>query len=103
MTMTTIPLSRCKNRMLYEIRSRNLDFGVFCQKTSGFIGIRTKFDNQYLFEEYHHDTGPPFGTVVPVKEMIMLPDNIVLNIDADNMELFDWIDDTTHNMDYAAC
>lgn len=101
--MTTIPLSQCKDRMLYEIRSRNLGFGVFCQKTSGFIGIRTKFYNQYLFEEYHHDTGPPFGTVAPVKEMIMLPDHIQLNDNANNVELFDWIDDATHDMNYAAC
>src|ERR1019366_2259907 len=40
-------------------------FGVFRATTKGFVGIREKFCNEYLFEEYHWDNGPPFGTVMP--------------------------------------
>jgi len=45
------------------------------------IGIREKFGNEFLFEEFHWDTGPPFGTVNPKEELGMLPDDIELSED----------------------
>lgn len=71
-----IPLADCKHGYLYKIRSRNLLFGVFNEKSKGFIGIREKFGHEYLFTEYHHDTGPPFGTVSPISKMEKVPDDI---------------------------
>ena len=71
-----IPKSECKDRTFYRIRSRNLTFGVFCVETGGFIGLREKFDQIYLFEEYHHDDGPPYGTVTPLEELEELPAEI---------------------------
>ena len=63
-----IPLSECQGRYLYEIDSRNLSIGVYNPDTKGFIGIRTKFGDRYLFTEYHWDTGsPPYGTVQPIE------------------------------------
>jgi hypothetical protein len=73
-----IPLDECVDGRLYRIHSRNLSFGVFQKKSGGFIGIREKFGNEYLFAEYHYDTGAPFGTVYPKKELESLPEDIEL-------------------------
>ncbi len=72
-----IPKSECKDRVLYRIHSRNLSLGVYRGVTGGFVGIRTKFGSRFLFEEYHYDNGPPYGTVFPVEELENLPDDIV--------------------------
>lgn len=68
-----IPLEECKHGFLYKIFSRNLGLGVFDENTQGFIGIREKFRYEYLFTEYHWDTGPPFGTVHPDEELEECP------------------------------
>jgi hypothetical protein len=64
--MGYIPLDQCKHGYGYKIRSRNLSYGVFNAKKNGFIGIRLKFGERYLFAEYHWDTGAPHGTVKPI-------------------------------------
>lgn len=74
-----IPLGRCKDRAVYEIRCRNLVVGVFVKARGGFIGIREKFGSRYLFMEYHYDTGAPFGTVWPLKKLSMAPKDIPLS------------------------
>lgn len=53
-------MTYCTGRV-YKIHSRNLRYGVF-DGDRGFIGIREKFDNRYLFREYLADGGA-FGTV----------------------------------------
>ncbi len=74
-----IPKDKCIGRRLYRIRSRNLAFGVFRPDGAGFLGIRTKFGSRYVFEEYHWDNGPPYGTVRPLEDLgIDLPDDILL-------------------------
>ena len=65
--MTYIPIAECKNGGLYRIHSRNLRLGVFVEAQGGFIGIREKMGYEYLFTEYHWDTGAPYGTVQPVE------------------------------------
>ena len=70
--MDSIPLEQCQKGGLYRIRSRNLSFGVF-DGNGGFVGIREKFGSEYLFTEYHWDTGAPFGTVKPVELLEMCP------------------------------
>lgn len=90
-----IALNDCKDRYLYRIASRNLTHGVFCAKRGGFIGIRNKFDYDYLFMEYHWDVDPHYGTVKPLEEIEPLPENIQNTEridDDDNQELFDWLD-----------
>ena len=74
-----IPKDKCQNRFLYKINSRNLYFGVFRKETGGFIGLRTKFDSIFLFEEYHWDNGPPYGTVKPEEILEELPEEIKLD------------------------
>lgn len=71
-----VPLNECVPRRLYKIGCRNLVLGVFDGKT-GFIGIREKFGDEYLFTEFHWDTGPPHGTVHSVEDSgIDLPSEI---------------------------
>jgi hypothetical protein len=41
--------------------------------SGGFVGIREKFGSEYLFTEYHWDTGAPCGTVHPVELLEMCP------------------------------
>lgn len=64
MRSPTLPLlENCIPRRVYKLRSRNLSLGVYNGR-SGFIGIRTKFGDRFLFTEYHWDTGSPYGTVM---------------------------------------
>jgi hypothetical protein len=97
--METIPLDQCVNGGFYRVCSRNLSFGVFIQKSQGFVGIREKFGNEYLFIEYHCDT-EIFGTVYPrelletcpiddLREVLPHPDNE--NMVIVNKPLFEWL------------
>jgi hypothetical protein len=75
-----IPVDECEDRRLYKIMSRNLRYGVYRAESRGFIGIREKFGDRYLFEEYHWDNGPPFGTVHPQEATEhVLPNDILLD------------------------
>lgn len=69
-----IPLDQCVERTIYELASRNLRVGVFVAAERGFIGIREKFGSQYLFTEYHWDTGAPCGTAHPLRAVSTLDD-----------------------------
>ena len=82
-----IPLKDCKKGYVYELSSRNLLVGLF-DGDAGFIGIRKKFGNLYLFTEYHWDTGPPFGTVQPLKQIYFFRDTFDENKDYDEIFTF---------------
>lgn len=71
--MNFIKREDCKHGYTYRIHSRNLVVGVFNEKLSGFVGIREKFGDHFLFIEFHHDNGPPFGTVRPLREIEKCP------------------------------
>lgn len=71
-----IDIDEMQERGVYEIRSRNLKVGVWSPKSQGFIGVREKFGERYLFTEYHYDTGAPHGTASPMQLITMLPDGI---------------------------
>jgi hypothetical protein len=71
--MTYIPIAECKNGGLYRIYSRNLSLGVYREEAQGFVGIREKFGNEYLFTEYHWDISEPYGTVQPKEFLEMCP------------------------------
>jgi hypothetical protein len=94
MNPTYIKLEDCKDGYLYKIFSRNLGYGVFNKNDNGFVGIRNKFGSDYLFTEYHWDTGAPFGTVHPKEEICKIPDSIIIDhtiwLD-ENIELFNWL------------
>jgi len=70
-----IPLENCVKGRLYKLHSRNLAAGVFDGKR-GFIGIREKFDQRYLFTEYHWDS-PAFATAKPIEDLgVDVPEDI---------------------------
>lgn len=71
-----IRLPDCKKGYLYRLHSRNLSYGVY-DGNEGFIGIRLKFHDRYLFTEYHWDQGPPYGTVKPMEEVCPLPEGVI--------------------------
>lgn len=68
-------LTDCTRGTIYRLRSRNLAGGVFNGR-DGFIGIREKFGDRYLFTEYHWDTGAPYGTAVPYEAVGSVPDGV---------------------------
>jgi hypothetical protein len=92
-----IPLSDCKHGYVYELKSRNLSTGVFNKEDNGFIGIRLKFNYEFLFTEYHWDTGPPFGTAKPLELLEKIPEDIEMKetlgaIDKNSKRLVDFKD-----------
>lgn len=92
-----IKLEDCKHGGLYKIHARNFSLGVFDEKQQGFVGIREKFGDEYLFVEYHWDTGAPYGTVKPNEFIKMcsiknLNTSIKKNkIYHTNKKLFEWL------------
>lgn len=73
-----IPVEELVNGGIYRIRSRNLILGAYRAEARGYIGIRCKFGDRYLFEEYDWDTGSPYGTATPLALLGMVPDEVEL-------------------------
>lgn len=72
---------------IYKIRCRNLSYGIWDGK-EGFMGIRTKFGNEFLFTELHWDASESFGTVMDAKDINIDFDG---DIDCRNVELFNFL------------
>lgn len=81
-----IPLSECKHGYVYKLKSRNLTSGVFNKEDNGFIGIRLKFNYEFLFTEYHWDTGEPFGTAKPLELLEQIPSDIEIRETLDTID-----------------
>jgi hypothetical protein len=71
-----IPIDSCKNGYVYRIFARNGIVGIFNSQDNSFTLSRFKFNSNYLFDEYHWDTGEPFGTVKPIEEIDECPENM---------------------------
>jgi hypothetical protein len=55
---------------------------VYCGRTQSFYGIRSKFGKRFITNEYHWDTGEPYGTCEPILNLdILLPEDIELTDD----------------------
>jgi len=103
-----IPLEECKHGGLYKISARNFSLGVYDEKAKGFIGVRTKWSDVYLFTEYHWDTGEPYGTVRPKELVGQYPGEVfegqsIVNEKGekfyrDNAELKAWLDQKKEQM-----
>jgi len=88
--MATLPMADLEDRRIYHIQSRNLIVGVWHAENNGFIGIRRKFDREFLFEEYHWETGPPFGTAWAIEDLgVTAPAEIDLSQHPENSDLFE--------------
>lgn len=72
-----LALEELEPRGVYRLISRNLSVGVF-DGNIGFIGIREKFGDLYLFREYHYDHGGVFGTVRPLEKIGVLDEGIAM-------------------------
>lgn len=72
-----IKLDQLNDRHVYYIYSRNLTYGVYDAATQGFVGIRLKFGDRYLFKEFHWDC-QYFPTVKPIKDLGKIPDNLIV-------------------------
>jgi len=64
------------DRQVYLLRSRNLYVGVWNAKTEGFIGIREKFNDKYLFTEYEYTLQRGTAHAVSVVDGLIVPDDI---------------------------
>jgi hypothetical protein len=71
--MNYIPMDQMKSGHLYKIGARNASFGIWLEEEKGFIISRFKFSDNYLFVEYHWDTGAPHGTAKPWKDLGRVP------------------------------
>ena len=68
-----LPMNEMKEGYLYRIRARNSSFGIWRESEKSFVIRRLKFQSIFTFEEYHYDTGPPYGTVRPLEELELSP------------------------------
>lgn len=77
--LTVIPIEELVHRRVYELRSRNLSVGVWNEPVKGFIGVRLKFGEEYLFTEYYADGVSPVGTARPVADLeVDIPEGVEL-------------------------
>lgn len=86
-----IPVNEIKLGYTYKLSARNFLYGVAIKSYNivEFIGIRTKFQSTYLFEEVHWDEDETFGTAKPLEEIEKCP---VENIHRDSPELFSYLE-----------
>jgi hypothetical protein len=81
-----VPMKDCIKGRIYRLRCRNLRVGVY-DGNEGFIGIRTKFGDRFLFTEYHWEQGAPFGTVAGAIDMDLdVPDDIEIRCRIDTVD-----------------
>jgi len=64
-----IPMEDLIPYFYYRIHARNAEFGIWIPYQKGFYIRRQKFGDYFGFIEYHWDTGPPYGTVKPLKQL----------------------------------
>lgn len=68
-----IKLSDCKDGYLYRIVARNSSIGIFDERQNGFVILRTKFNDTYLFVELHYEFDIMNGTAKPIEELDKSP------------------------------
>ena len=68
-----VKMEDLKGGYLYKIIARNAEYGIWIPERKSFAISRFKFGDNYVFEEYHYDTGPPYGTVKPLEEIEKSP------------------------------
>lgn len=84
-----IALNDCKKGFVYLIHARNFFIGLFDGK-EGFIGIREKFGDKFLFKEYHWNNKDNDGTVKPIREIAEFGE--YCHECGDDMKLFDFLE-----------
>lgn len=80
---TFLKISELVHGRIYGLRSRNLKFGVWVEDLQSFIGIKHKFNSQFLASERHWDADGVHGTAKPVQDFnLEVPEEIKLNFDS---------------------
>ena len=71
----SIKFGDLKQGFLYKIAARNASYGIWVERRGAFLISRTKFDDNYLFEEWFRDKDEinQFGTAIPIKEIEKSP------------------------------
>ena len=75
-----IELEDCEDGHVYLIDARNANIGIFRKKDLGFIISRVKFNDNFLYTEYHWDVGKvrpedeQYGTVKPLQDIGVAPE-----------------------------
>tara|TARA_B100000315_G_C14547985_1_gene574240 strand:- start:1294 stop:1803 length:510 start_codon:yes stop_codon:yes gene_type:complete len=64
-TKKYLKIRKLNDGFLYKIFARNAYLGIWIKDNKSFVISRHKWGRNYLFEEYHWDTGEPFGSVKP--------------------------------------
>jgi len=67
-----LKIDELKGGYLYKIIARNATFGIWIPQRYSFVISRTKFRDNYIFEEFHWDC-PAFATVKPLEEIEKSP------------------------------
>ena len=62
-----IPKEELKIGIAYAVHARNFTTAIW--DGARFHGVRIKFGDSFISEEYHYDDGAPYGTVKPLKEL----------------------------------
>ena len=68
-----IPMEELQNCHLYRINARNAEYGIWIEEDKAFMISRVKCGYNILFGEDHWDTGFPYGTVKPIREICRAP------------------------------
>jgi hypothetical protein len=84
-----LPMLECQNNHLYSLEARNFNLGVYNSEHRAFVGVRQKFNQEYLFFELHWDVNPQFGTAKPLSLIEKCPFEIINWYE--NEKLFNWL------------
>lgn len=68
-----VPIEEMQEGFAYLIDARNACVGVWNAKLKGFTIARYKLGDTYLANEYHWDTGAPYGTTNPFERLSEVP------------------------------
>lgn len=69
-----IKFDDCKEGFVYKIYARNFQYAIFYKNK--FYGVRYKFSDVFIDGEIHWDKDEMYGTVKPLIELNVIPDNI---------------------------
>lgn len=68
-----IKMENLRDGYLYRVVARNARYGIWIKEQSAFLICRVKLGPPYLFEEYHYDFHPNYGTAKPIEELEQAP------------------------------
>ena len=68
-----IPLVLCQHGHTYHVIAQNFSVAVFDANAKHFVGIREKFEVEYLYTEHHIEVDPNFSTALPYALLEVCP------------------------------